>query len=114
MEKIKFRYRIQDKAGKVITQIYTLEEIEMGLLSKCYSLDYKILSRDQSTNLGDKNGKEIYGGDIVKNQYGAVGEYVWSESRSGWDIQFRKFPGFETMNEWEIIGNIHENPELLT
>ena len=72
----------------------------------------------QFTGLTDKNGKKIFEGDIVRfdNRLSVV-EYV--DCRMG--FAFRKtighgiVPGF-TMPHWEtceILGNIHDNPELL-
>lgn len=68
------------------------------------------------TGLKDKKGKEICEGDIV-DDYSRICEIRWSEH----------FTAFEVVNDddgyvaniWfvakygEVIGNIHENPELL-
>jgi uncharacterized phage protein (TIGR01671 family) len=71
----------------------------------------------QFTGLKDKNGKEIYEGDIVKIP---TNEKVFIVE---WDTYFWKIITKDKMNNAglglkttniEVIGNIYENPELLT
>ena len=73
----------------------------------------------QFTGLKDKNGKEIYGGDIVKH---------YDYPRQKFSIEYNA-PSFEArhtrdgtlhpvwhngkLTDYEIIGNIYENPELI-
>lgn len=69
----------------------------------------------QFTGLKDKNGQEIYEGDVVKSVYGngyIVFEYIGFAIKSigSESIDF-EFPSFYLNSE--IIGNIYENPELL-
>lgn len=73
----------------------------------------------QSTGLKDKNGKEIFEGDILKSN-----KYITSVfyERGAYCVRFRRTTNTTvTMNvisfiekyKTEVIGNIYENPELL-
>lgn len=83
----------------------------------------------QFTGLCDKNGKEIFEGDIVRYQdtmgYSFIGLIGFDEGRFG----FVNRRGIGTLDkdgvyadgycsvpytiEYEVLGNIHDNPELL-
>lgn len=70
----------------------------------------------QSTGLKDKNGTEIYEGDIVKNIYDEIYVVKWFDA--GFYLEERYNGGFDYSelhfgNNKEVIGNIYENPELL-
>lgn len=70
----------------------------------------------QYTGLKDKNGKEIFEGDIlaINNTRYVVGYRVYS---GGWQLEIKNEYCAEMVQGncelLEIIGNIYENPELL-
>ena len=70
----------------------------------------------QFTGLTDKNGKKIFEGDICKHRSNYSGEYVISVVTYT-DGQFLAMAdnnsGFNLSDKLEVIGNIHDNPELL-
>lgn len=72
----------------------------------------------QSTGLFDKNGKEIFEGDILGTKDGLLNGVVEYRSDLGmWTNSLIRYNNFERLcsvaNSREIIGNIYENPELL-
>ena len=70
----------------------------------------------EGTGLNDKNGKEIYEGDILHRHMNVYWEVMFKESKwvakpknnsSGLYLDASQFI------ECEVIGNIHENPDLI-
>ena len=83
---------------------------------------------EQSTGLKDVNGKEIYEGDIVvpvmtilgrTKRLGdpfivVLGNYVYGKWIATYVANYGfGVDGWYTSEQLEVIGNIHENPELL-
>ncbi|WP_261103716.1 YopX family protein [Streptococcus mitis] len=84
---------------------------------KGWSIDDEYLM--QSTGLKDKNGKEIFEGDIVKMSKDVYSEPTYYEvvrHRGGAYRLESKQHGCELWlrhTDCEVVGNIYENPELL-
>lgn len=110
MREIKFRSWSKDKGllyAKLSKGDYVGDLIEV----------FRNGELNQFTGLQDKNGKEIYEGDIIQHDndalasiiYIAEGNFsgVYIKTPYGW-VQHRL-----DVDEFEVIGNIYENPELL-
>ena len=105
--------------------VLQLDEDFISLKAKpatLYLSDQVILM--QYTGLKDKNGREIYEGDIVRVRL-REGDYFLSQMvwyKLGWKLRSIVGKGgvgdwsyhyFEDPRDREVIGNIYENPDLI-
>jgi uncharacterized phage protein (TIGR01671 family) len=77
----------------------------------------------QFTGLQDKNGVEIYEGDIVESDCYSNGAWFGrNQPRTKYRVEYNNYKGGfcfkgtdrqDDSNSMEVIGNIHENKELL-
>ncbi|HGS3149575.1 TPA: YopX family protein [Streptococcus pneumoniae] len=85
-----------------------------------YCYDFDEIELMQSTGLRDKNGKEVFIGDIVKCTRGCLHEVYLEKEYGGTYIGGMPAvylkglgDGYAWTEYEEIIGNVYENPELL-
>lgn len=142
MRDIKFDLMMKNKhTGCIHHKKYYLKQLMMGI-EKLFDIENYITIADrQYTGLKDKNGKEIYEGDILETPYEYNGsEYTNQDDEAGLyrgKIHYRPSKGFiqthvimfddyEEADTWskrgdleirssytKVIGNIYESPELL-
>lgn len=142
MREILFRGKRTDN-GEWIEGFYSAEEYNpyigkieyiprIQIIGKCVSMGVLPETVGQFTGLTDKNGKRIFEGDIVKGiaySVERIGVIVWIDEIASFGVRY-----FKSVNStaWEnssilrcasmgktdefaaeIIGNIHDKPELL-
>ena len=128
----KFRAWIKEEkcfADYIETIRYYAKEIDLcwgGICeSDCFNFEDVIFT--QSTGLFDRNGQEIFEGDIVTDGdvisdikyhqtlgFYMIGKYGFSVPfGQGVDVEYFEEFAVHVSKTFEVIGNIYENPELL-
>ena len=133
------KFRVWDKVNERMLNIETLclSFSPNGVLTSIYtygpdfSNDPEVIGHDepdlddviieQYTGLDDKNGKPIYEGDVIKSNYKyaqpKVSQIIIENGNSyilGEDLATgNEMLVSDHISEIKVIGNVHENPELL-
>lgn len=120
MENREIKFRVFDGTD-FMSSPFTLQDLQSGktqFASYCPVMQY--------TGLKDKNGKEIYDGDIIElfgwgTQKESDGFTVveWDAEIMGWGFRMNtyaedRYDFLKAVSHCVVVGNIYENPELLS
>jgi len=105
------KFRAWDKENKTMIDMHAMEYFAHTETRNQVRFDLM-----QYTGLHDKNGKEIYEGDIFNDKSRVVwGFCAWGREHKDNTAapSFSQIADYEGRIKLEVIGNIYENPELL-
>lgn len=125
MDKIKFRSAHYNYDGTfngfsywgAIDRFGNIETTSNGFASPTSRSGTERKFEEQYTCIKDKLGKEIFEGDILERSTGERGKIIYNELFGMYDFSSlqREFnsPLYNVRSDSKVIGNIHQNPELL-
>ena len=109
-----YYFERKDTTGSIIESVIVVDAYEQiasgqryvrsNLNRECFRVNPETVG--QFTGLTDKNGKKIFEGDILSSDWGYKDEVEFDS------IMYAKLECLFD-EDCEIIGNIHDNPELL-
>lgn len=110
-----------EKVGEYLTAVFIIEELTSGVFEN-HRADHKTVG--QYTGLTDKHGTKIFEGDVVKAVINGgpydkfafpVGVIAFENGCFGNKDrkQFTPLSSYATRVSFEVIGTIHDNPELV-
>ncbi|WP_409339640.1 YopX family protein [Lactiplantibacillus plantarum] len=102
------KFRAWDNECKIIRDYDELKGLTLDALD---ASDFKL---EQFTGLKDVNGKEIYEGDILENRkYRSIVKFASGKFLADLIETIQTFDLIGETHGSKVIGNVHENPELL-
>ncbi|WP_422698952.1 YopX family protein [Enterococcus durans] len=126
------RFRAWDKKTETIQEIESISFKEKKLVidqksvtwfNSDYIRNFDEVELMQSTGMKDKNGVEIFEGDVVITSKGAIGYVAYLQQEAGFVVVLKKSDyrlghrntgeSYDVATAHEVIGNIYENSELL-
>lgn len=124
-----YKFRAWHKATELMDEVVIIDlyNEEIGVLyanpitqgEDIQRFDFDEIELMQCTGLKDKNGVEIYEGDVLFHPLQGRRKvfYPYSENVASYGLRNIDNGFGSTLQDshavWEVIGNIYENPELL-